>query len=128
SGVKVSKFEGIEREMSLALQQESVRVSLAPKDGAISVEVPHPSPRIVLYRDLYDAADFRSGAYDLPIVMGVDLEGQAVVADLARMPHMLVAGQTGSGKSVALNVMLTSLCATHSPEDLRLILVDPKRV
>lgn len=128
SGIKVSQFESLEREISLALKQESVRVSPAPRAGAIAIEVPHPEPRTVLFREILDSDAFDAARGGLPVALGLDLEGRVVVEDLSAMPHMLVAGATGSGKSVALNVMLTSLCTRHSPDDLRLILVDPKRV
>ena len=127
SGQKVSRFENLEREISLQMQRESVRVVTVPASGAIGVEIPHPDPRIVTFREIYGTDRFPGGA-NLPLTLGLDVTGRPVIADLTEMPHMLVAGATGSGKSVALNCFLASLIATHPPERLRLLLVDPKLV
>nr|MCU0649769.1 DUF87 domain-containing protein [Gemmatimonadaceae bacterium] len=99
-----------------------------PGRGAVGVEVPNPSPRMVGLRELLDAREFQQARAALPIALGRDLEGKVVVADLARMPHLLIAGATGSGKSVCVNTIITSLLYRHTPKTLRLLMIDPKMV
>jgi S-DNA-T family DNA segregation ATPase FtsK/SpoIIIE len=94
----------------------------------VGVEVPNPTPEMVAFRELLDSSDFRSARAALPIALGKDLEGRPVIADLAKMPHLLIAGATGSGKSVCINTLITSLLYRHTPERLRLLMVDPKMV
>ena len=100
-----------------------------PGKGAVGVEVPNPTARMVTLRELLEAAEWeRARRAALPIALGRDLEGKPVVADLAKMPHLLIAGATGSGKSVAINTIITSLVYRHTPRELRFLMVDPKMV
>lgn len=128
SGIKISKLAALEADLSVKLRQPSVRVAPLPQSGAVSVELARPTPRMVGFREMYESSAFRNPKLTLPLALGVDLAGKPIVSDLVKMPHLLVAGATGSGKSVALNTLLTSMVARYSPEDLRLILADPKRV
>lgn len=128
-GVKVNRIAGLADDLALAMRAQSLRI-LAPIPGkaAIGIEVPNPSPRMVWVRELIGGEEFRRADGQLPVVLGRDIEGDEVVADLARMPHLLIAGQTGSGKSVCINTIVTSLVYSHPPERLTLLMVDPKMV
>jgi DNA segregation ATPase FtsK/SpoIIIE, S-DNA-T family len=128
-GIKVSRVEALDADLALALKAPSVRiVAPIPGKGAVGVEVPNPAPEMVYLREIIEAPVFLKHRGQLPLALGKDLEGQPYVADLARMPHLLIAGATGSGKSVCINTIITSLVYRHSPETLRLLLVDPKMV
>ncbi|MCA9721799.1 MAG: DNA translocase FtsK, partial [Gemmatimonadetes bacterium] len=106
----------------------SLRVAPIPGRGAVGVEIPNPSPRMVTLRELLDSEAWRKSSGTLPVALGRDVEGKPVIADLARMPHLLVAGATGSGKSVAINTIITSLIYRYTPRELRLLMIDPKMV
>ena len=113
--------------MALALSALSVRiVAPIPGKGVVGIEIPSPSRLTVYLREVLASAAFRETKAELPVVMGKDAEGAPVVADLAAMPHLLVGGTTGSGKSVGVNGMLMSLLFKKSPQELRLLLIDPK--
>ena len=99
-----------------------------PGKGAVGVEIPNPHPQIVRLREVLDAPAFVRSRGTLPLALGKDLEGKPFVSDLVRMPHALIAGATGSGKSVCLNTIITSLVYRHGPDRLRLLLIDPKMV
>jgi S-DNA-T family DNA segregation ATPase FtsK/SpoIIIE len=129
SGVKVRQFATLSNDLALAMRAASIRiVAPIPGRGAVGVEVPNPTPTMVGFRELVEHADFRSARAALPIVLGKDLEGKPVIADLAKMPHLLIAGSTGSGKSVCVNTIITSLVYRHTPKTLRFLMVDPKMV
>ncbi|MBA3339445.1 MAG: DUF87 domain-containing protein, partial [Geodermatophilaceae bacterium] len=129
SGVKVRQFATLSNDLALAMRAASIRiVAPIPGRGAVGVEVPNPTPTMVGFRELVEHADFRSARAGLPIVLGKDLEGKPVIADLAKMPHLLIAGSTGSGKSVCVNTIITSLVYRHTPKTLRFLMVDPKMV
>ncbi len=128
-GVKVRQIANLSNDLALAMRAPSIRiVAPIPGRGAVGVEVPNPVSEIVALRDLIETRDFQSARAALPIVLGKDLEGKPVVADLAKMPHLLIAGATGSGKSVCVNTVITSLVYRHTPKTLRLLMVDPKMV
>jgi DNA segregation ATPase FtsK/SpoIIIE, S-DNA-T family len=128
-GIKVSRVEALDADLALALKAPSVRiVAPIPGKGAVGVEVPNPAPEMVYLREIIEAPAFLRHRGELPLALGKDLEGSAYVSDLAKMPHLLIAGATGSGKSVCINTIITSLVYRHSPETLRLLLVDPKMV
>jgi S-DNA-T family DNA segregation ATPase FtsK/SpoIIIE len=128
-GVKVRQFANLANDLALAMRAPSIRVvAPIPGKGAVGVEVPNPSPEMVMCRDMLDSRDFQSTPRALPIALGKDLEGKAVIADLAKMPHLLIAGSTGSGKSVCVNTIVTSLIYRHTPKTLRFLMVDPKMV
>ncbi|MCB9175925.1 MAG: DUF87 domain-containing protein [Caldilineae bacterium] len=129
--VKVSRITALQQDLALALAAPTVRIE-APVPGRpiVGIEVPNPDSTAVGLRAMLEDPAFRrvARAGGLALAMGREVTGETVVADLARMPHLLVAGATGSGKSVFLNVLLASLLFQHTPDDLRLILIDPKRV
>lgn len=126
---KVSKIVALEDDLALALEAMSVRI-VAPIPGTSKVgfEVANKKRQAVFLRDIIRSKNFNTNKADLPIVLGHDTVGQEVIVDLADMPHLLVAGSTGSGKSVALNTLLISLLCRLTPDELKLIIVDPKRL
>jgi DNA segregation ATPase FtsK/SpoIIIE, S-DNA-T family len=126
-GTKVSKVAALKDDLSYALATTEIRI-LAPIPGkqAVGVEVPNLSPKIVTLGDIYD--DLPSSASPLAVWLGKDISGNAVWADLARMPHILIAGTTGSGKSGCINTILTSILLRSTPDEVRMILIDPKRI
>ena len=128
-GVKVRQFANLSNDLALAMRAASIRiVAPIPGRGAVGVEVPNPSPEMVYFRELIETRDFGSARMALPIALGKDLEGKPMIADLAKMPHLLIAGATGSGKSVCVNTIITSLVYRHTPKTLRFLMVDPKMV
>ena len=128
-GVKVRQFANLSNDLALAMRASSIRiVAPIPGRGAVGVEVPNPSPEMVYFRELIETRDFGSARMALPIALGKDLEGKPMIADLAKMPHLLIAGATGSGKSVCVNTIITSLVYRHTPKTLRFLMVDPKMV
>jgi S-DNA-T family DNA segregation ATPase FtsK/SpoIIIE len=128
-GIKVSRVEALDADLALALKAPSVRiVAPIPGKAAVGVEVPNPEPEIVYLREIVESPPFQRSRGQLPLALGKDLEGTPYVSDLAKMPHLLIAGATGSGKSVCINTVITSLIYKHSPERLRLLLIDPKMV
>ena len=129
AGVKVNRIANLDADLALAMKARSVRiVAPIPGKGAVGVEIPNPEPEMVRLREILgDAAFARSGAA-LPLGLGKDLTGQPYVTDLTKMPHALIAGATGSGKSVCLNTIITSLVYKNGPDRLRLLLIDPKMV
>jgi len=128
-GVKVGRVSSLADDLALAMRAQSLRiVAPIPGKAAIGIEVPNPTPRLVHVRDLIDSAEFRRAARVLPVVLGRNLEGEEVVDDLTKMPHLLIAGATGSGKSVCINSIITSLVYAHGPDKLKLLMIDPKMV
>ncbi len=129
--IKVSRITALRQDLALALAAPTLRIEAPiPGRSMVGVEVPNPSSSQVRLRAVLEDPSFRDIAKQggLPVAMGREVTGQTVVADLARMPHLLVAGATGSGKSVFLNGLLASLLFQHNPDALRLVLIDPKRV
>jgi len=128
-GVKVGRVSSLADDLALAMRAKSLRiVAPIPGKAAIGIEVPNPTARMVHVRELIDAAEFRRGTRVLPVVLGRNIEGDEVIDDLAKMPHLLIAGATGSGKSVCINSIITSLVYAHPPEKLKLLMIDPKMV
>jgi len=129
TGVKLTKITALENNLALDLAAHAIRIE-APIPGkrAVGIEVPNIKPATVRISSLLESSEFNAIQSPLGFVIGKDIAGKPIVADLAKMPHMLVAGQTGSGKSVMINTFLTSLLYRNSPSDLKLILVDPKQV
>jgi S-DNA-T family DNA segregation ATPase FtsK/SpoIIIE len=128
-GVKVNRIANLDADLALAMKARTIRiVAPIPGKGAVGVEIPNPSSEVVQLREILEADAFARTRAELPLALGKDLHGDAYVADLARMPHALIAGATGSGKSVCLNTVITSLVYRHTPESLRLLLIDPKMV
>lgn len=126
---RISKIIALEDDLALALQALSIRI-IAPIPGkaVIGIEVPNKTRQTVALFDIMQKNNFKHGSGALRIALGVDTVGNDIIVDLTRMPHLLVAGSTGSGKSVALHTMLISLLCTHTPESMRLVLIDPKRL
>ena len=128
-GVKVGRIAALADDLALAMKAPSIRiVAPIPGRGAVGIEVPNPERRAVGLRKLLESADFQKPEHLLPIALGEDLEGRAIVADLAKMPHLLIAGATGSGKSVCINTIITSLVYRLHKDRLRMLMIDPKMV
>jgi S-DNA-T family DNA segregation ATPase FtsK/SpoIIIE len=129
TGVKLTKITALENNLALDLAAHSIRME-APIPGkrAVGIEVPNVKSATVRLRSIFESTDWAGMKGPLSFVVGRDIAGKPIVADLDRMPHLLVAGQTGSGKSVMINTILTSMLYRNSPADLKLILVDPKQV
>ncbi len=126
-GTKVSRIIALQDDLARAMAAVSVRVAgNIPGKSVIGIEIPNEEREVVSLHEVMASDAFSSKKHTLPMALGVDIAGQPVVADLAKMPHLLVAGTTGSGKSVAVNGMICSLLMSYAPADLRLILVDPK--
>ncbi len=131
AGVKVGRIAALADDLALTMRAQSIRiVAPIPGKGAVGVEVPNPTPRMVGFRELLETPEWsKSGQrMALPIALGRDLEGRAIIADLAKMPHLLIAGATGSGKSVCINTIITSLVYRYTPAELRMLMIDPKMV
>ncbi|MDX8387761.1 MAG: DNA translocase FtsK 4TM domain-containing protein [Ghiorsea sp.] len=126
-GTKVSKVIALQDDLARSMSANSVRVAgNIPGKNAIGIELPNEEREMVFMRDVLASKAFADKKHILPMALGVDIAGQPVVTDLAKMPHLLVAGTTGSGKSVSVNTMICSMLMKHDPEHLRLIMVDPK--
>ena len=126
-GIKASKITGLARDLARALSTISVRVvEIIPGKSVIGIEIPNRRRETVFLREVFDSPVYREAGSPLTLGLGTDISGSPVVADLARMPHALIAGTTGSGKSVAINAMILSLLYKAGPGDVRLIMVDPK--
>ncbi len=128
-GIRVDRIRSLQDDLALALRAEQINI-LAPIPGkdTVGIEIPNISKVMIRFRDLIESKEFTNSKARLPIAIGKDLYGKALIADLAEMPHLLVAGTTGSGKSVVVNCILLSLLYRFSPQDLHLIIVDPKVV
>ena len=128
-GVKVSKFTSLADDLALAIKAKSIRVQAPiPGRGMIGIEIPNLTRDMIYLRDLLLSDEIKAMDSKLVFGLGKDIAGHPVVSDLARMPHLLIAGATGSGKSVCINAIIMSLILRTKPEDMRLILIDPKRV
>jgi S-DNA-T family DNA segregation ATPase FtsK/SpoIIIE len=128
-GVKVARVTSLSRDIAYAMASPDVRI-LAPIPGksAIGVEVPNRNRQLVALRDILDSPEAKSAAHPLEVAMGRDIAGRAVMANLAEMPHILISGATGAGKSSCMNSIITSILMRSTPEQVRLMLIDPKRV
>ena len=129
AGVRVEKISGLDKNIALGMRAQSVRI-LAPIPGkaAVGVEVPNQHPTPVGMREIVESEDWVSSKAELPIALGKDVSGKPLISDLTKMPHLLIAGATGSGKSVCINSIVASILYSKSPKDVRLIMVDPKVV
>ncbi|MDI3503294.1 MAG: segregation ATPase FtsK/SpoIIIE, family [Candidatus Cloacimonadota bacterium] len=128
-GVKVSKFASLADDLALAIKAKSIRVQAPiPGRGLIGIEIPNLTRDMIYLKDLLLCEDMQKMKSKLAFGLGKDISGHPIITDLAKMPHLLIAGATGSGKSVCINTILMSLIMRDTPDDLRLILIDPKRV
>ncbi len=129
AGVRISKIQSLEKDIALSLSALGIRIiAPMPGRGTIGIEVPNKRRETVYIRTVFSHERFQKSTYDLPIVLGKTISNEIHVADLAKMPHLLIAGATGQGKSVGLNVLLASLIYRKHPSQLKFVLVDPKKV
>ena len=128
-GTRISKIKGLEDDIALNLAALGIRIiAPIPGEGAIGIEVPNKDPQMVPMRSIITSKKFQECRYELPMAMGLTISKDVLIADLAKMPHVLVAGATGQGKSVGLNAIITSLLYKKHPSELKFVLVDPKKV
>ncbi|HEU4588874.1 MAG TPA: DNA translocase FtsK, partial [Gemmatimonadales bacterium] len=128
-GVKMNRLVTLADDLALKMSARSIRVARIPGKDMVGVEVPNPKSRMVVLRELLEDEQWNAEERLLPVALGLDLEGRPVVADLAKMPHLLIAGATGTGKSVGINAIITSLIYHYQhKEDLRFLMIDPKMV
>ncbi|HLP68121.1 MAG TPA: DNA translocase FtsK, partial [Rhizobium sp.] len=125
-GVKSSRVIGLSDDIARSMSALSARVAVVPGRNVIGIELPNPVRETVYFRELIESRDYSETRFQLPVCLGKTIGGEPVIAELAKMPHLLVAGTTGSGKSVAINTMILSLLYRLKPEECRLIMVDPK--
>ena len=129
AGVKLSRIEALSDDLALALAARSLRIEAPiPGKSVVGIEIPNLAIGLVSLRDVGESAEFRAGTSKLTVALGRDVAGSPIVTDLTRLPHLLIAGQTGSGKSVLINSVITSLLLQATPDEVRLVLADPKRV
>ncbi|MEC7170927.1 MAG: DNA translocase FtsK 4TM domain-containing protein [Pseudomonadota bacterium] len=125
-GTKSQRVISLADDIARSMSAVSVRVAVVPGQNVIGIELPNTDRQVVVLREILDHAVWQSDGSNLPMALGKDIAGAPVIVDLAKMPHLLVAGTTGSGKSVGINAMILSLLYRHTPETCRMILVDPK--
>ena len=129
AGVRVEKIANLDKNLAMALKADSVRIlAPVPGKGCVGIEVPNEKPAPVCLKEILQSKAWADAGSEIPIVLGKEASGKPLVADLTKMPHLLVAGSTGSGKTVCINAIIASLCYHSSPEDVRFIMVDPKIV
>ncbi len=128
AGVKYSKITGLADDLSLAMQAESVLIDRIPGKATVGIQIPNPNREAISLRELLESDAYTRSTSKLTLALGKTIHGEPYVTDLASMPHLLIAGSTGTGKSVGLNAMLTSILFRATPDDVRLIMIDPKRL
>ena len=129
TGVKISRIESLQDDIALALKAKGIRIiAPIPGKGTVGVEIPNHNPALVTVRGIINSSKFRDFKGTLPLALGKTITGEACVDDLAKMPHLLIAGATGSGKSVGINTILTSLIYRLHPSDVKFIIIDPKKI
>jgi S-DNA-T family DNA segregation ATPase FtsK/SpoIIIE len=128
-GIKITRIVSLADDLAMGLKAESVRiVGSIPGKAALGIEIPNPQREIVYIRDIISSETFKNASSRLTIGLGKDVVGQSVIADLARMPHLLIAGATGSGKSVGINSIICSILFKSTPDEVRFLMIDPKRI
>lgn len=128
-GIRINKIKNLEDDIALSLSALGIRIiAPMPGKGTIGIEVPNRNPKIVSMREVIDSEKFKNNKFDLPIGLGKTISNEPFVVDLAKMPHLLMAGATGQGKSVGLNAVITSLLYTKHPAELKFVMIDPKKV
>ena len=128
AGVKYSKVTGLSDDLCLAMQAESVLIDRIPGKATVGIQIPNPNREAISLRELLESDTYTRSTSKLTFALGKTIHGEPFMADLATMPHLLIAGSTGSGKSVGLNAILTSILYRATPDDVRMIMVDPKRL
>ncbi len=128
AGIKYAKITGLADDLSLGMQAESVLIERLPGKSTVGIQIPNQAREQISLRDLLESDVYRRSPSKLTLALGKTIHGEPFVTDLQAMPHLLIAGSTGAGKSVAINAMLTSMLYRATPEDVRLILIDPKRL
>lgn len=128
TGVRLSKIRNLKDEFSVALKTQGVRVIAPNENGMVSIEVPNKEKKIVEVSEVLLSEEYKTTDMELPLAIGKKVDGSMFMTDLAKMPHLLVAGATGMGKSVGLNAMLMSLLCKRKPDEMKLVLIDPKQV
>ena len=129
AGVKISRIESLQDDIALALKAKGIRIiAPMPGKGTVGVEIPNHNPSLVTIRGIINSAKFRDSKAILPIAMGKTISGEVYVDDLAKMPHLLMAGSTGSGKSVGINTIITSIIYRLHPSDVKFVIIDPKKI
>ncbi len=126
AGTKSSRVIGLSDDIARSMSAVSARISVIPGKNAMGIELPNKQRETIYIRDLLESNEYKNSKAQLPLIIGSDIGGDAVVYDLAKMPHLLVAGTTGSGKSVAINTMITSLLYKMTPDQCKFIMIDPK--
>jgi S-DNA-T family DNA segregation ATPase FtsK/SpoIIIE len=127
-GVKYSKITGLGDDLCLALEAESVRIDRIPGKSTVGIEVPNDKRATIMLRQLIESSEYNQSNMRLPLALGQDIRGKNVISDLQKMPHLLLAGSTGTGKSVSINTMILSLVYRARPDQVKLIMIDPKRL
>ena len=128
AGVKYSKITGLADDLCLAMQAESVIIDRIPGKSTVGIQIPNPNREQISLRELLESDAYKRSASKLTLAMGKTIHGEPFLSDLATMPHLLIAGSTGAGKSVSVNAMITSILMRATPDDVRFIMVDPKRL
>jgi S-DNA-T family DNA segregation ATPase FtsK/SpoIIIE len=127
-GVKYSRITSLGDDLCLALEAESVRIDRIPGKSTVGMEVPNSTRATIMLRELVESSEYQQSNYRLPLALGKDITGKIVVSDLQKMPHLLMAGSTGTGKSVSLNTIILSLLFRCRPDQVKMIMIDPKRL
>ncbi len=126
AGIKTSRVIGLSDDIARSMSALSARIAVIPGQNVIGIELPNPQRQTVYLKELLATTEYQQSKYNLPLILGKDIGGQVAIADLSRMPHLLVAGTTGSGKSVSINTMILSLLFKFSPDQCKFIMIDPK--
>ena len=128
-GVKINKIEGLSDDLAMALKAKSVHIiAPVPEKGTVGIQIPNSNPSVVRFRSVIASKSFAHSNFDLPLALGKTVSGEPYIADLTKMPHLLIAGSTGSGKSVGVNTIISSLLYKKHPSQLKFIVIDPKKV
>lgn len=128
-GIKVNRVTGLSNELSLALKVPHIHIQVPiPGKSAVGLEIPNPRRQVVVFREIFQSSSFRAIGSPLALALGKNISGDPVAFDLARMPHLLIAGATGTGKSVCMNVLVASILMNAGPDEVRFLMIDPKRL
>jgi len=129
AGIKISKIENLSDDLAMALKAKGIRIiAPIPGKGTVGIEIPNSNPSMVSFTSVVNTKKYRESNQHLPLALGKTISGEAFIADLAKMPHLLIAGSTGSGKSVGINTIISSLLYQKMPDELKFVIIDPKKV